>query len=82
LEKGVRAVGKRPEVRGKIMALKKYKPSTPGKRWANLPDFAELTKDYPEKSLTETLNKTGGPITEGASLPGMLAAGTSASTGS
>ena len=42
------------------MALKKYKPSTPGKRWANLPDFAELTKGYPEKSLTETLNKTGG----------------------
>ncbi|HAJ57410.1 MAG TPA: 50S ribosomal protein L2 [Candidatus Omnitrophica bacterium] len=42
------------------MGMKKYKSTTPGKRWANLPDFAEITKSYPEKSLVETLHKTGG----------------------
>ena len=42
------------------MALKKYKPTTPGMRWANLPDFQEITKDHPEKSLLETLTKSGG----------------------
>jgi large subunit ribosomal protein L2 len=42
------------------MGIKKFKPTTPGKRWANLPDFAEITKSYPEKSLVETLHKTGG----------------------
>ena len=29
-------------------------------RWANLPDFEEITKDYPEKSLVSSLHKTGG----------------------
>ena len=42
------------------MGLKKYKPATPGMRWAYLPDFEEITKDTPEKSLCVTLNKTGG----------------------
>ncbi len=42
------------------MALKKFKPTTPGKRWANLPDFEALTKGYPEKSLLRPLKKTGG----------------------
>jgi large subunit ribosomal protein L2 len=42
------------------MALKKYKPQTPGMRWANLPDFGEVTKDYPEKTLLRPLSKTGG----------------------
>ncbi|MFH0877837.1 MAG: 50S ribosomal protein L2 [Candidatus Omnitrophota bacterium] len=42
------------------MAIRKYKPTTPGRRWANLPDFEEITKKTPEKSLVEPLNKTGG----------------------
>ena len=42
------------------MGLKKFKATTPGMRWANLPDFEEITKHTPEKSLVETLNKTGG----------------------
>lgn len=42
------------------MAIKKFKPATPGRRWANLPDFAEVTKSRPEKSLVETLSKSGG----------------------
>lgn len=42
------------------MALKKYKPISPGRRFATVPDFSGLTKKRPEKSLTESLSKTGG----------------------
>lgn len=42
------------------MALKKYRPTTPGMRWANLPDFEEITKSRPEKTLVETLPRKGG----------------------
>jgi large subunit ribosomal protein L2 len=42
------------------MAIKKFKPATPGRRWANLPDFVEVTKSRPEKSLIEALSKSGG----------------------
>ena len=40
--------------------VKRFKPTTPGMRWANLPDFQEVTKDRPEKALLETLHRTGG----------------------
>jgi large subunit ribosomal protein L2 len=43
-----------------MMALRKFKATTPGMRWANLPDFEEITKDHPEKALVEALHKTGG----------------------
>ncbi len=42
------------------MALKKYKPISPGRRFATVPDFSGLSKKRPEKSLTESLSKTGG----------------------
>src|SRR6202040_1326209 len=42
------------------MALKSYKPTSPGRRLTTSPDFAEITKDYPEKSLTAPLKSTGG----------------------
>ncbi len=42
------------------MGMKKFKATTPGKRWANLPDFSELTKSHPEKSLVESIKRTGG----------------------
>ncbi|MCL5069621.1 MAG: 50S ribosomal protein L2 [Actinobacteria bacterium] len=42
------------------MALKKYKPVSPGRRFATVSDFSILTKKEPEKSLTGTLNKKGG----------------------
>jgi large subunit ribosomal protein L2 len=42
------------------MGTRKFKPTTPGLRWANLPDFSEVTKHRPEKSLVESLPKTGG----------------------
>lgn len=42
------------------MPLKKHKPFTPSSRYKLLPDFAEITKDKPEKNLTRPLKKSGG----------------------
>jgi large subunit ribosomal protein L2 len=42
------------------MPLKKYKPTSPGRRFATFADFEEVTRTEPEKSLVEGLSKTGG----------------------
>ena len=42
------------------MALKQYKPSTPGRRGLVLVDRSSIWKGRPEKSLTEGLRKNGG----------------------
>ena len=42
------------------MALKQYKPNTPGQRGLVLVDKADLFKGKPIKKLTEGLNKSGG----------------------
>ena len=42
------------------MPLRKPKPTSPGRRFATFPDFAEITRSEPEKSLTEGLTKSGG----------------------
>ncbi len=42
------------------MAIRKFKPVTPGTRWMNVPAFNEITKTVPEKSLVEILKKSGG----------------------
>lgn len=42
------------------MAIKKYKPTTPSRRWMTGSDFSDITKDRPEKSLTLPLKKSGG----------------------
>jgi large subunit ribosomal protein L2 len=42
------------------MAIKKYKPTSPGRRTMSVSTFEEITKTRPEKSLTEPLTKKGG----------------------
>jgi large subunit ribosomal protein L2 len=42
------------------MPIRKPKPTSPGRRFATYPDFAEITKTEPEKSLVEGLTKSGG----------------------
>ncbi len=42
------------------MGVKKFKPTSPGRRFATISDFAEITKTKPEKSLTEPLKRSGG----------------------
>jgi large subunit ribosomal protein L2 len=43
------------------MAIRKRKPTSPGRRFQTVSDFSELTKGKkPERSLTKKLHKTGG----------------------
>jgi large subunit ribosomal protein L2 len=42
------------------MATKRYSPNTPGLRFLVTPDFAEITKTTPERSLTAPIRRTGG----------------------
>ncbi len=42
------------------MGVKRFKPLTGGLRFAALPDYKEITKGKPEKSLLEPLRKKGG----------------------
>jgi large subunit ribosomal protein L2 len=42
------------------MALKKFRPTTPTLRHTEVPDFAEITRRQPVKSLTQRLTKSGG----------------------
>ncbi|OYN87559.1 50S ribosomal protein L2 [Parenemella sanctibonifatiensis] len=42
------------------MAIRKYKPTTPGRRGSSVADFAEVTRSTPEKSLLRSQSKTGG----------------------
>lgn len=42
------------------MAIKRYKPITPGRRYMTIVDRSDLSKVEPEKSLLTPLRKTGG----------------------
>ena len=42
------------------MPIRKYKPTSAGRRNASVNTFSEITKNRPEKSLTVPLNKKGG----------------------
>ncbi|TLP95728.1 50S ribosomal protein L2 [Nesterenkonia salmonea] len=47
------------------MAIRNLKPNTPGQRGSSVADFAEITRDTPEKSLLKPLHKTGGRNSSG-----------------
>src|SRR5919205_82526 len=42
------------------MPIRRYKPTSPGRRFMSVPSFEEITKTEPEKSLTGPLKKSGG----------------------
>src|ERR1700741_3127698 len=42
------------------MPIRKPKPTSAGRRFVTYPDYAEITRDKPEKSLVEGLKKSGG----------------------
>lgn len=42
------------------MGIRKYKPTTPGRRGSSVADFVEITRSTPEKSLVRPLTKSGG----------------------
>ena len=47
------------------MALRKYKPTSPGRRFRSVSSFEEVTKTAPEKSLLEPAKRTGGRNNQG-----------------
>jgi len=47
------------------MGIRKYKPTTPGRRGSSVADFTELTRSTPEKSLLTSKPKTGGRNNQG-----------------
>src|ERR1700687_1299093 len=47
------------------MAIRKYKPTTPGRRGSSVADVAEVTRDTPEKSLVRALHSKGGRNNQG-----------------
>src|SRR5271170_7497593 len=42
------------------MGIRKYKPTTPGRRGSSVADFVEVTRTTPEKSLVRPLHSRGG----------------------
>ncbi|MDP9367036.1 MAG: 50S ribosomal protein L2, partial [Chloroflexota bacterium] len=42
------------------MPIRKYKPTSPGRRSMSVSTFEEITKKRPEKALIEPLKKTAG----------------------
>jgi len=42
------------------MGIRRYKPTTPGRRGASGSDYSEVTRSRPEKSLTQPVKSTGG----------------------
>jgi large subunit ribosomal protein L2 len=42
------------------MAIRKYKPTSAGRRFGSVPTYAEITKTEPEKALTRPLKHSGG----------------------
>src|SRR6478752_9964208 len=47
------------------MPIRRPKPTSPGRRFSTYPDFAEITRSEPEKSLVEGLSKSGGRNSNG-----------------
>jgi len=48
-----------------VAEIKKYKPTSPGRRFMTISTFEEITTDKPEKSLTVGLRKKGGRNNKG-----------------
>ncbi|HSP55802.1 MAG TPA: 50S ribosomal protein L2, partial [Dehalococcoidia bacterium] len=47
------------------MAIKNFKPTSPGRRGATGPSFDEITRKKPEKSLVQPLRKQAGRNNQG-----------------
>ena len=42
------------------MPIRQFRPVTASSRFRSVPDFSEITREEPEKSLVEPLKKSGG----------------------
>src|SRR5213079_488673 len=44
----------------RAMPIRQFRPVTASSRFRSVPDFSEITREEPEKSLVEPLKKSGG----------------------
>ena len=58
------------------MGIRKYKPTSPGRRNASVLTNEEITKKSPEKALLEPKNKKGGRAAAAAAAPAATATAT------
>jgi large subunit ribosomal protein L2 len=54
-----------PPKKAALMALRKYKPTSPGRRFRSVSSFEEVTKREPEKSLVGPAKRKGGRNNQG-----------------
>ncbi|HDZ86180.1 hypothetical protein LCGC14_1441780 [marine sediment metagenome] len=47
------------------MGVRRYRPTSPARRYMTTTDFEEVTKNKPEKSLTKPIKKSGGRNSQG-----------------
>jgi large subunit ribosomal protein L2 len=47
------------------MALRKYKPTTPGRRGSSVADYSDITRSRPERGLTEKITRSSGRGAQG-----------------
>ena len=85
LEEGDRPVEGRPRDRDlrrslRLMALKKYKPTSPGRRFMATSGFEEITKSEPTKSPSSRRRRRAGATTAAGSRRATRAGGTSAAS--
>ena len=55
----------KPSKNESVMGVKQYKPTSPGRRFQTVSDFAEITTSKPEKSLLAPLHKKAGRNNKG-----------------
>ena len=55
----------KPSKKVSVMGVKQYKPTSPGRRFQTVSDFAEITTSKPEKSLLAPLHKKAGRNNKG-----------------
>ena len=63
LEEGRRATRARRQdriLRGQVMGIKRFKPTSPGRRFMTVDTFEDITRSEPERSLVAPLKKNGG----------------------
>jgi large subunit ribosomal protein L2 len=58
------------------MGIRRYKPTSPGRRFQTVSDFKELTGDKPHKPLLESIKKTGGRNNQGRVTSWLTGGGT------
>ena len=84
LEEGRRAAvaGRQDRIlRGQVMGIKKYKPTSPGRRFMTTESFDEVTRSEPERSLSSRSRARAAATTTAASPRVTRAVATSAATG-